>query len=505
MKFRFHPVATLPRLAWCARLKSGSETLDVFHGRNLETGPDGFFEGAWDGPYTDGAFHRAKTLSGSGARITGRDVEFCAPTDTFERIVIAVESGVLWASNSLAFLLVRMGDKLDIRHPWYLYDLLHWRRWGLRKKEKWIHTANRNRVFIYDYCNVRVNKELERCRVEKPLHPVPECFSDYRDILRNSLECLIENAGHEARKTTYSPITSISEGYDSSAVSVLAAEAGCKEAYTFVTPGPVSPRTFDSGEENARLLGLKVTSYSRYACHELPGMPEAEFQAGIPDATGMVIASAEKQLSGRLCLTGHAGEDAWELNPRYALPDLLNPDSITMWPAGECEFRLRVGYLRTSVPLIAYQHRVAIEKISRSKAMRPWSLPGQRYNRPIPRRIVEEAGIERGRFALQRQGGAFSREKWKEESWSDFMDFYRSSDIPAYFRHGWMHPIDLLAFPLDAVYELQKKYRNDFAFRSFLPFFMLSKRRSLDHRRKSARLYSAHWGFEKIRSRYEID
>ncbi len=505
MKFHFHPVPTLPRLAWCARLKRGSETIDVFHGEYVETRRDGFLEGAWDGSYTDGAFHLAKTLAGSGARITGRTVEFCAPTDTFERIVIARESGVLWVSNSLVFLLVRMGDKLDIRHPWYLYDLLHWRRWGVRKKEKWIHTAKQNRVFIYDYCNVQVNQDLECRRIEKPQHPIPGCFEDYLAILRKSLKYLIQNAGHEARNTRYSPITSISEGYDSTAVSVLAAEAGCKEAYTFVTTDPVSPRTFDSGSENARFLGLKVTSYSRYACHELPGMPEAEFQAGIPDATGMVIASAEKLLSRRLCFTGHAGEDAWELNPRYALPDLLSPDSITMWPAGECEFRLRVGYLRTSVPLIAYQHRVAIEKISRSKEMRPWSLEDRRYNRPIPRRIVEEAGIDRGRFALQRQGGAFSREDWKEESWSDFMNFYRASNIPGYFRRAWMHPIDLLALPLDAVYALQKKYRNDFAFRLLLPLFMLSKRRSLDHRRTSPKLYSAHWGFEKIGSRYEIE
>jgi hypothetical protein len=49
LKLRYHPLDTLPQLAWCARMTRGRDAVDVFHGRSVKWATDAFFEGAWNG------------------------------------------------------------------------------------------------------------------------------------------------------------------------------------------------------------------------------------------------------------------------------------------------------------------------------------------------------------------------------------------------------------------------------------------------------------------------
>jgi hypothetical protein len=62
--------------------------------------------------------------------------------------------------------------------------------------------------------------------------------------------------------------------------------------------------------------------------------------------------------------------------------------------------------------------------LSNSPEMAPWQVGGD-YDRPIPRRILEERGIERGTFALQDVGGAVEWVPWAmtETSKADFADW----------------------------------------------------------------------------------
>jgi hypothetical protein len=61
------------------------------------------------------------------------------------------------------------------------------------------------------------------------------------------------------------------------------------------------------------------------------------------------------------------------------------------------EWRLRKGFIHVPLPYLGAERQREVQALSRSSEMRPWVL-GRSYDKPIPRRILEEAGIPRGTF-----------------------------------------------------------------------------------------------------------
>lgn len=61
------------------------------------------------------------------------------------------------------------------------------------------------------------------------------------------------------------------------------------------------------------------------------------------------------------------------------------------------EVRLHIGYTQVPVPYIGARRRKELFVLANSDAMRPWSIGGT-YDRPIPRRIGEDAGVPRALF-----------------------------------------------------------------------------------------------------------
>ena len=133
--------------------------------------------------------------------------------------------------------------------------------------------------------------------------------------------------------------------------------------------------------------------------------------------------------------------------------------------------------------------------------MLPWKLGTGSYDRPIARRIAEEAGVPRAAFGQHKLGAGLSS-AWRlnAESERDFEDFLRS-EVPASIlrrldprpqgqrltRHRWLSHLrtrhshlPLAAAVLDA-----------------LP----SDRLHMLWR--STRLYQFHWGFAKLLARYQ--
>jgi hypothetical protein len=58
-----------------------------------------------------------------------------------------------------------------------------------------------------------------------------------------------------------------------------------------------------------------------------------------------------------------------------------------------------------AVPYIGCTSHPSIHRISNSIEMQPWTL-GNEYDRPIPRRLVEECGIDRGLFGMKKRAVA---------------------------------------------------------------------------------------------------
>jgi hypothetical protein len=69
--------------------------------------------------------------------------------------------------------------------------------------------------------------------------------------------------------------------------------------------------------------------------------------------------------------------------------------------SGLSEYRLRTGFMHVPVPVFGFNAAQSIRAIGRSEAMQPWRL-GTSYDRPIPRRIAEEAGVPRMAFGVKK-------------------------------------------------------------------------------------------------------
>src|SRR6185436_3909634 len=148
----------------------------------------------------------------------------------------------------------------------------------------------------------------------------------------------------------------------------------------------------------------------------------------------VVMTAAEPQIAGALLLTGRYGEPLWTRHRFRFRPNYRDRFARRAYGASLVEFRLRVGAAMLPVPFIGARYNLAVLRISNSAEMAPWSVGGI-YDRPIPRRIVEQAGIPRSWFAEQKRFMAtdlpFVGIDATHPSMADFLRFCESSDSPS--------------------------------------------------------------------------
>ena len=125
MKFDYHQNPALPKLAWAAIVKTGSDTIRVHHGAGVEASEEFFVEGAWDSDYSDGRFDQSITFMGTGARLVEGEVMFCSPSHNLERCYSLEKGNSTVISNSLAFLMTLTGETLDPGYPYYYFDFVY--------------------------------------------------------------------------------------------------------------------------------------------------------------------------------------------------------------------------------------------------------------------------------------------------------------------------------------------------------------------------------------------
>ena len=131
--------------------------------------------------------------------------------------------------------------------------------------------------------------------------------------------------------------------------------------------------------------------------------------------------------------------------------------------------------------------------------MRPWTLGRAYYDRPIPRRIAEEAGVPREGFGQRKLGAGMGSRELSEESERDFQDFLRSEvpravtrqldPRPVAERVGWHRRLAYVRAiyshhpPVSAALDLLRSDRLHMMWRS-------------------TSLYHFHWGYAKTSVRY---
>jgi len=127
---------------------------------------------------------------------------------------------------------------------------------------------------------------------------------------------------------------------------------------------------------------------------DISDLPEAEFVAS-GDAGDVQLLTFQNLLNGRILTTGFHGDKIWDPRNRKVGDQVVRGDNSG---SSLGEYRLRVGFVHMPIPFIGCRRHADIQAISQSPEMDPWRIGGS-YDRPIARRIVEEAGVPRSGFA----------------------------------------------------------------------------------------------------------
>ncbi len=384
-RFEFHVSQTLPPLAWIARVRH--PVVEVHCGASVRRTEAGFFEGTWVGRPALESVVESPTTFGTGIVADPGGLFVVPPGHTLEGIYSHRRDGVLLFSNSLVGLL-RAAD-IDLLRGVDYISLFNRIADGLDSPPIELPTSGRP-VSLAFYENLHVAADGNVTTVRKRREEPFRSYADYVSRLRAALESALRNA------VCYEPVISLSAGYDSTSLAVLAAPLGCRRALTFpnARPVPHSPDTSDSGEPTARRLGMDVVLFDRLAYRTRDDLPEAEFLATGMSGEDVNMVAMEPALARTVLISGMVANGLWRYG-RIRRSDLWRTD---LSGCSMTEFRLRVDLVYLPLPVFGMTQQPSLQKIAMSAEMRPWSVGGY-YDQPIPRRIIEESGIPRGAFA----------------------------------------------------------------------------------------------------------
>jgi hypothetical protein len=407
---------SLPKLAWVAQVNCTSGIVKLQHGPLVEVRRNFFIEGVWNGPFATGDFGETDCVFGSGGILSDDSIRFVSSACTTDYLYYVEAAGEVTVSNSLPLLLGCTQDSLDPRcreYPEICDSIMK----GLNDYRRDIPTkCGTVRRLMYRNLDVSAERISES---DKRMPPGFKSFEDYRDYLKANYALIVANAREGARTQSLDIWSTQSKGYDSTAVNAIAREFGIDKVFTVSKAKSIHHLAHndtgrlpdDDGGEICELLGLNCTRINRHAFAE-EFDDEYLYYCALhqnQDANLKEI-SAHVSKAGIL-LTGTLGE-IWYT--KHCLGERAFLDSeFRRWDLGGhgmAELRLVVGFIHLPLPYIGGRRKTDIVSITESSAMDPWRL-GNGYDRPIPRRIAEEAGIPRLAFGQSKMGSVvlFSR------------------------------------------------------------------------------------------------
>ena len=302
----------------------------------------------------------------------------------------------------MAFLIEFNQLPLDINSYSYeevLGSVLYGRE-GWSKK---IQISKTSEILIHRSCILAIDEKLNctESSFDSNLHFIN--FQDYIGKVRSILSLLKNNAVDKNRKHRYGMISTISTGYDSLAVSALAHEQGCNEVITFKEPA------HDRGDGIALKLGFEKI-YLRCSNEFYYNTKDLEAEACCSGNMGGANFSAFEDLTqGKIIFMGFRGDTIWDkINPNVNDEfDFSKHGFLYDTCLHNYEFCYRTNSVIVPLPMIGLDRWSEVNRISNSEEMKEWSVGGD-YDRPIPRRIVEEKGIRREVFGFKKQGAGTS-------------------------------------------------------------------------------------------------
>jgi hypothetical protein len=372
----------------------------------VETCETFFVEGVWANPFEKGGFDRCESFFGSGAvqNIDG-EIVFVPSSATVDYLYYAITLDRIVCSNSLPLFLAASNDRLDEFNNEYVRinnSIMN----GIKRYEQRIPTKHGNVMRLMHHNLVTRRDYIGQ--EAKTLPPEFNSFEQYRTYLAHTIAGMMRNARQPARKIPLRIISTQSSGYDSTAINSIARDSGLDLALSISESKErrlyfkhrAESRPSDSGQEIGRHLGIKVRSIDRRYFQKDPDN-EYLYWSGVHNCQDMNLHQLREHVgNGAVLLTGVLGEFWYNTasTPQHLLA-LVN-DELERWDLschGLSEVRLHLGYVHAPAPYIGARRRKNLFDLSNSEVMRPWSIGGN-YDRPIPRRIGETAGVPRELF-----------------------------------------------------------------------------------------------------------
>ncbi len=401
--------AQLPQLAWVAETDQSNGIITLVHGPRVEVHESFFVEGVWNGPFHLGEFGTTDCMFGSGGLLIENAVRFVPSAATTDHLYYDQAGDRVTVSNSLPLLLAHTQDRLDPHCRDYA-AICHSILTGIHDYRRDIPTI-KGKIRRLMYRNLEVSRD-QVIELEKQMPPQFTTFTQYRDYLHAQYALIAANARDMARTWPLQIVSTQSRGYDSTAVNSLARASGIDKVFT--VPTAKSKRSLahheekdlpsDDGTEICASLGLPCFQINRRAFTENFDQEYLYYCAlhHNQDANLMDIGNQLSTVS--VLLTGVLGE-LWRPKADKVEWPCLNPDLRhgDLGGSGMGEWRLVVGLIHLPMPFIGARRRADIVEITESPEMNPWRLR-TKYDRPIARRIAEEAGVPRHLFGQSKHG-----------------------------------------------------------------------------------------------------
>jgi hypothetical protein len=402
---------SLPKLAWVTQVDRASKIVTLQHGSSVEVRQKFFIEGVWNGGFEEGDFRETDCVFGSGGILNHDSIRFVTSASTTDHLYYAETAGQIMVSNSLPLLLGAVQDSLDPgckEYPQICDSIMD----GINDYRRDIPTK-RGAVRRLMYRNLDISAETVS-ESDKRMPPRFTCFGDYKNYRRDNYALIAANARDSARTQALEIWSTQSKGYDSTAINAMAHTFGIDKVFTVSKGKSIyhlahnddDQQSDDDGSEICERLGLNHVRIDRRAfaeqCDE-----EYLYYCARHHNQDMNLKEMSKYVSkAGLLLTGVHGEILCS-NDRFVAPPMLDSALRRLDIAGHGmgEIRLVVGFIQVPVSYMGARRKKDIVQITESSEMDPWRL-GNAYDRPIARRIAEEAGIPRHLFGQSKHASA---------------------------------------------------------------------------------------------------
>lgn len=199
---------------------------------------------------------------------------------------------------------------------------------------------------------------------------------------------------------------------------------------------------------------------------------------------------------------GDRGDSVWERGHANVNPylDFHAGNGFSQASLFPVEYLLRVTSIIISVPLIGADSWPEIDKISSSEEMKKWSV-GDHYDRPIPRRIVESAGIGRECFGRKKIGAGISYHFNTFRSLKDKMSPSSFESLRCFRKKMRRKLMPLLAANVKFYISEAPVFANHILRRIRIPIRFNSKRTGIASSPLNTMLFL--WGINEMKKRYK--